>query len=178
MPATPPMKKKRTRKTPSQTKPHKRAKGTSTSTMPVLTPIVPVDVLSFEDSDSNDGVDVAHFSCSTSKAGATGPIGSRITCKHKGKSYMWESKTGTSAVKFIDIKIYDDPKAVRHLSPMEMWKHATFSAKAYIGNPLIPKTSQPILEAVKTIQNLIVEDFKARHPNLENPVQTSATKEK
>lgn len=173
-PATPPQKRKRAPPKPKNQKVlHKKAKATATSTMRAPSPTQAADVVWPEDSDSSDGLDESLFSSATLAPKNTGQIGSRIICRKEGSSYMWESKTGTSAAKFIDIKIYDDPRIPKKKSPLEMWKYANFSAKAYVGNPLLPKSGQRVLKAIKEVQNAIVEDFKARHPQLANPVQMS-----
>nr|QVW56849.1 MAG: putative NS2 protein [Tarsiger cyanurus ambidensovirus] len=164
-------------KTPHTPKKRGRpAKVTSTLITPARTPTPPADAASSEDSELSDGPDDAFFSCATSRK-PTGPTGSSITCKKDGASFLWEAKGSTSAAKFIDIKIYDDPKALKGVDPMEVWRHANFRAKVMVGSPIQPAKGQRVLLAVKELQNAILEDFKNKHPKV-NPIQTSAGKGK
>lgn len=164
-------------KTPATPKKRGRpARVISTVTTPARTPTPPADAVSCEESELSDGPDDEFFTCATSKKN-TGPTGSSITCKKDGASFLWESKASTSAAKYIDIKIYDDPKALKGLDPMEIWRHASFRAKAMVGTVLAPAKGQRVLIAVKELQNAILEDFKMKHPKV-MPIQTSGGKGK
>lgn len=121
------------------------------------------DASGSEESDSSDELDEKYFTCGTSTT-PTGITGSTITLKKDEKYYTWESKKWTSAVKYIDIKVYENPKTLRNTSAMDLWRHASFRAKVLIGNPLKPHRDQPLLKLVNQLQKGLVENFVDNHP--------------
>ena len=61
--------------------------------------------------------------------------GSTIFFKNQGKSYTWKSPQWTTATKYGDLNIYNNPNSLPEKKPMDQWKEASFRAKVLIGTP-------------------------------------------
>lgn len=112
----------------------RKTKDTSMSTTIATTVVPPADVLSSEDSELSDAdIDTMCASVLPTQKN-TGISGLNISLRRPEGCYTWKSPEWTSADRYYEIKIYDNPNKLKSVKPMDMWKQAAFSAKMLLPN--------------------------------------------
>ena len=117
------------------TTPKKKIKDTSTSFTDAFTTPPSAAAPSTEDIKSKDDDLDSLLNSVQPQTYSSGTIGSTIFFKNQGKSYTWKSPEWTTATKYVDLKIYNNPNSLPEKKPMDQWKEASFRAKVLIGTP-------------------------------------------
>lgn len=113
-----------------------------------------------DDTDSNDDLDEEYFTAKPLQK-TTGLTGCNISVHRQGKSYNWRSEKFPMWRKHIDIKVYDDLKALKKApDSLAAWKCATYRAKLTVGNPVTVPQTRRVLRALKELQEAILENAK------------------
>ena len=106
---------------------------TSSTDASITDPIVGVQ--DSEQSKSNADDLASLLALTTPKVYNSGLTGSNIFFKRQGTCYTWKSPAWTTATRYIDLKLYNEPNSLQEMKPMDQWKAASLRAKVLIGTP-------------------------------------------
>jgi hypothetical protein len=144
-------------------------KKTAIATFTTFAPSTSRDVsANVYDLTTSSDEDIETMLASVPSKQTTGGTGSSIFWKGKEKSYSFRSAKFPLGLKYIDLKIYDNPLAMREAKPMDQWKHASFRAKTLIGrNDSSPQDTAKIQKTLSKLRALLLKDIQT-YPNLES----------
>lgn len=114
-----------------------------------------VEVVTSDDSDVE--IEDGEFTLKTF-AGNTGVTGCNITLNKGDKSYTWKSTKCPTYKRYLDIKLYNDVRALKkEKDGSQHWRLAQFRAKIALGNPMKPEQWKRTKEALTNLVNVIQE---------------------
>lgn len=147
---------------------NKKVKDIATSSIDAYITPVTAAVQHYEDSDSNDEGLATLLNSVKHTQPTSGKISSSIFYKNQGVSYTWKSEAWTTASKYVDLKIYNNPAVLMEKKPMEQWKEAGLRAKVLIGteSSLLSRT-QRIESCLKRLTELLIAEV-ANQPDCQS----------
>lgn len=140
-----------------------KMKAIATSSIDAYIMPVTADAQPCEDLNSS-GEDLATLLNSVpSQVMNTGLTGSSIFYRNQGTSYTWKSPEWTSAHKFVDLKIYNNPSVLAEKKPMDWWREAGLRAKVLVGTPTsLPARTQRINDLLKKLTELLIAEANSQ----------------
>ncbi len=146
----------------SYTTQKRNKKDTSTSSIGAYTTVRTADAQLFEDSDSNEGNLDTRLCLIQPTISNSGLTGSSIFLKNQGKSYTWKLPAWTTATKYIDLKVYNNPQDLVSKKPMDFWREAGLRAKVQIGTQTSnPERTIRINRLLERLTTLLIDEVQS-----------------